>query len=149
MAIVDLFAGLVSGPASRVVEAPVRELVDEILRQQDIARPHEVAQLKREIQSLGKELEGLEAKLAVVQRFPAFELAGEAREVLGNVQPAVGRKSRSHGLSKSDGFYLTACTDELHGRQPSMRLSLRRGRMRRARFGRRRRPARDGFRWIS
>ena len=54
MAIVDLFAGLVSGPASRVVEAPVRELVDEILRQQDIARPHEVAQLKREIQSLGK-----------------------------------------------------------------------------------------------
>ncbi|MEC7240686.1 MAG: hypothetical protein VXW32_05575 [Myxococcota bacterium] len=68
MAIVDLLAGLVSGPASRVVEAPVRELVDEILRQQDIARPHEVAQLKREIQGLGKELEGLVGKLETIQK---------------------------------------------------------------------------------
>ena len=68
MAIVDLLAGIVSGPASRVVEAPVRELVDEILRQQDIARPHEVAQLKREIQGLGKELEGLVGKLESIQK---------------------------------------------------------------------------------
>ncbi len=68
MAIVDLLAGLVSGPASRVVEAPVRELVDEILRQQDIARPHEVTQLKREIQGLGKELEGLVGKLETIQK---------------------------------------------------------------------------------
>ena len=68
MAIIDIFAGLVSKPASRVVEAPVRDLVDEILRQQDVARPHEVAQLKREIQTLGKELEGLVGRIESLQK---------------------------------------------------------------------------------
>ena len=68
MAILDLFAGIVSGPAARVVEAPVRDLVDEILRQQDVARPHEVAQLKREIQGLSKDLAGMVATLENVQK---------------------------------------------------------------------------------
>ena len=68
MAIIDIFAGLISKPASRVVEAPVRDLVDEILRQQDVARPHEVAQVKREIQALGKEIEGLVGRLDSLQK---------------------------------------------------------------------------------
>jgi hypothetical protein len=68
MAILDLFAGIVSGPAARVVEAPVRDLVDEILRQQDIARPQEVAQLKREIQGLSKDLAGMVVTLENVQK---------------------------------------------------------------------------------
>jgi hypothetical protein len=68
MAILDLFAGIVSGPAARVVEAPVRDLVDEILRQQDIARPQEVAQLKREIQGLSKDLAGMVSTLENVQK---------------------------------------------------------------------------------
>ena len=39
MAIVDLFARLVSGPAARVVEAPVRELVDEIRTRKRLDKP--------------------------------------------------------------------------------------------------------------
>jgi hypothetical protein len=68
MAILDLFAGIISGPAARVVEAPVRDLVDEILRQQDVARPHDVAQLKREIQGLSKDLADMVSTLENVQK---------------------------------------------------------------------------------
>ena len=93
MAIVDLLAGLVSGPASRVVEAPVRELVDEILRQQDIARPHEVAQLKREIQGLGKELEGLVGKLETIQK--ALRMVDESCQGFEGVRFDIDSENKS------------------------------------------------------
>ena len=67
MAILDMVAGLVAGPASRIVEAPVREIVDEVLRQQRVASPQEVARLRSEISSLTSELSKMAGKMSDIQ----------------------------------------------------------------------------------
>ncbi len=63
MSILDVVAGVVAGPASRVVEAPVRDIVDEVLRQQDLARPEDVAALRSEVTRLTAELAGMQSRL--------------------------------------------------------------------------------------
>ena len=67
MAILDLVAGIVSGPAGRLVEAPVREIVEEVLRQQRVASPQEVARLRSELSSLTSELSKMAAQVASLQ----------------------------------------------------------------------------------
>ena len=67
MAILDMVAGIVAGPASRIVEAPVREIVDEVLRQQRVASPQEVARLRSEISSLTSELSKMAGKMSEIQ----------------------------------------------------------------------------------
>ena len=63
MSILDVVAGVVAGPASRVVEAPVRDIVDQVLRKQDLARPEDVAALRGEVTRLTQELAAMQARL--------------------------------------------------------------------------------------
>ncbi len=63
MSILDVVAGVVAGPAGRVVEAPVRDIVDEVLRQQDLARPEDIAALRGEVSRLTLELGELQSRL--------------------------------------------------------------------------------------
>ncbi len=63
MSILDVLAGVVAGPASRFVEAPVRDIVDEVLRKHDLARPEDVAALRGEVTRLTQELASMQTRL--------------------------------------------------------------------------------------
>ena len=66
MPILDLVSRVVAGPAGRVVEAPVRDVVDEVLRQQPMARPEDVDRLRKDVQSLTAELQKVQDRIAAL-----------------------------------------------------------------------------------
>jgi len=63
MPLVDVLRAALSKPAGRVVEAPVRDLVDEILRDHGFAGPADVAKLRQEIAELRDRVAVLENRL--------------------------------------------------------------------------------------
>jgi len=63
MPILDVIAGVLSRPAGRVVEAPVRDIVDEVLRQQDLTGPEELRSLRAEVARLNGELTSMQDRL--------------------------------------------------------------------------------------
>lgn len=63
MALKDRLSSLISGPAGHVVEAPVRELVQEALQQGNVASVQELQQLRRELGASGERIRALEARL--------------------------------------------------------------------------------------
>ncbi len=66
MPLLDLVSRVVAGPASRVVEAPVRDVIDEVLRQQPMARPEDVDRLRREVSGLTTELQKMQERIAAL-----------------------------------------------------------------------------------
>lgn len=60
MPLVDVLRAALSKPAGKVVEVPVRDLVDEILRDHGFVGPAEVAKLRQEIAELRDRIEVLE-----------------------------------------------------------------------------------------
>lgn len=66
MSILDVVARVVSGPAGRVVEAPVRDVVDEVLRSQPLANASDLRALNAEITRVSGQIKGLEERLTVL-----------------------------------------------------------------------------------
>ena len=63
MPLVDVLRAALSKPAGKVVEAPVRDLVDEILRDHGFVGPADVAKLRQEIAELQDRVAVLESRL--------------------------------------------------------------------------------------
>jgi len=108
MAILDMVAGIVAGPASRIVEAPVREIVDEVLRQQRVASPQEVARLRSEISSLTSELSKMAGKMTEIQAkldglssAPKVTKAPTAKKAVATKKKAVTTKKKVEATDDS------------------------------------------------
>jgi hypothetical protein len=63
VAILDLFSSVVSRPAGRVLEGSVRTLVNDLIRDHDLASAAEVDTLRRSLRELEGRADGLQAKL--------------------------------------------------------------------------------------
>ena len=63
MAFKDRLSSILAGPASQVVEAPVREIIQEALAQGTVASAQELQQLRRELGKSGERMRALEARL--------------------------------------------------------------------------------------
>ena len=63
MPLVDVLRAALSKPAGKVVEVPVRDLVEEILRDHGFVGPAEVAKLRQEIAELHDRVAVLENRL--------------------------------------------------------------------------------------
>ena len=63
MPLVDVLRAALSKPAGKVVEVPVRDLVDEILRDHGFVGPADVAKLRQEIAELQDRVAVLENRL--------------------------------------------------------------------------------------
>ena len=64
MAILDLFSSVVSKPAGRLLESSVRTLVNDLIRDHDLASAAEVDALRRSLRGLEGRADDLQAKLA-------------------------------------------------------------------------------------
>lgn len=89
MPLSDVLVAALSRPAGKVVDSPVRAIVDEILKERGYASPAEVsalkddaARLKRQVEGLAERLEALSGQLQALR--PAVEAAqqraGEAEQ---------------------------------------------------------------------
>lgn len=66
MGVIDLVGRVIAAPATRVVEAPVRDLVDEALRQANIASPQEIQAVRVEVSRVTAELHELRNQLTLL-----------------------------------------------------------------------------------
>jgi len=64
MAIRDVFASRLAGPAGRVLDAPIRDIVHEILREHGYASPAEVQALRDELRDLRTRVDGVDRRVA-------------------------------------------------------------------------------------
>ncbi|MDP2312547.1 MAG: hypothetical protein Q8P41_06545, partial [Pseudomonadota bacterium] len=64
MAIRDLFTSRLAGPAGRVLDAPIRDIVHEILREHGYASPAEVQALRDELRDLRARVDGVDRRIA-------------------------------------------------------------------------------------
>ena len=115
MAILDMLAGIVAGPASRIVEAPVREIVDEVLRQQRVASPQEVARLRSEISSLTSELSKMAGKMAEIQT-TLDTLSSAAKPAVKAKAKTAAKKSTAKKPASKKAKAASATTGKKRGR---------------------------------
>jgi hypothetical protein len=66
MSLIDVVARVVARPAGRVVEAPVRDVVDEVLREHPMASPEDLRVVSAEIGRVAAQIKSLEERLAVL-----------------------------------------------------------------------------------
>ncbi|MDP2308844.1 MAG: hypothetical protein Q8P18_22675 [Pseudomonadota bacterium] len=64
MAIRDLFASRLAAPAGRVLDAPIRDIVHEILREHGYASPAEVQALRDELRDLRARVDSVDRRVA-------------------------------------------------------------------------------------
>ncbi len=83
MSFADRFASRLSAPASRVLDGPIRDIVQQVLREGGYATPAEVDQLHGEARELGRRVDALEAR--------ANELATQSEGIKGRLQAAETR----------------------------------------------------------
>lgn len=83
MGLRDTVAAALSRPAGRVIDAPVRELVEQILASRDYVQPGELAALRRELAELRQAQGGLEAEADEASQAAemAIEVASLSEEV--------------------------------------------------------------------
>ena len=67
MPIRDILAAALSRPAGRVVDGPVRDIVNEILADHGYASPAELAAVKAETDGLKSRLGGVDGKIAELE----------------------------------------------------------------------------------
>ena len=67
MPLTDILAAALSRPAARVVEGPVRNIVNEVLQDHGYASPAEVQALRDQVVAVGVRLGKLEAQLSAVE----------------------------------------------------------------------------------
>jgi hypothetical protein len=83
MSFADRFASRLSAPASRVLDGPIREIVQQVLREGGYATPAEVDQLRGEARDLARRVDALDAR--------ATELAAQTEGLKTRVQAAESR----------------------------------------------------------
>lgn len=64
MSLTDLFASRLSRPAGKVLDAPIRDIVHEILKEHGYASPAEVQALRDEVRDMRGRVDGMEKRLA-------------------------------------------------------------------------------------
>ncbi len=74
MALSDVFSSRLSRPAGRVLDAPIREIVHELLKEHGYASPAEVQAIRDEVKDMRTRMDGMEKRLADLQH-----LAEQAR----------------------------------------------------------------------
>ena len=99
MALIDLIARIAARPAGRVIEAPVRDLVQEALAGSELASPEELAALQEQVSAaseqllqLGLRTEQLEERLAQALQ-ENNRLQAELHEARSAPKPAPPPKS--------------------------------------------------------
>lgn len=106
MALKDRLSSLISGPAGHVVEAPVRELVQEALQQGNVASVQELQQLRRELGASGERIRALEARLDTLAEAVATlqaqadtfaAQAQEAQQALAQARAQLAQAAQSKG----------------------------------------------------
>ena len=120
MSFLDVVARVVSRPAGRVVEAPVRDVVDEVLRSQPLASASDLRALSAEIDRVSGQIRGLEDRLKVlvdavtelqtpnededpkkVAEKSASEMLDEAREMLIKAAVAAAERAAHDAVEKA------------------------------------------------
>ena len=118
MALIDLLTRLASRPAGRVVEAPVRDLVQEALRSAELASPQEVQELRgrvmdanTELVTLGARVGALDQRLAEVLRDNEQLRARlyELEQQPGEPEPEPAPQPKLVGAPTSDTCKLPDC----------------------------------------
>lgn len=91
MAISDVFGSRLAGPAGRVLDAPLRALVHEILREQGYASPSEVQALRDDAKELAGRVSRAESRLADLVRGQDATLAElkESRDALRRAEAEI------------------------------------------------------------
>jgi multidrug efflux pump subunit AcrA (membrane-fusion protein) len=91
MALSDILSSRLAGPAGRVLDAPIRALVHEVLREQGYASPSEVQALRDDARELSGRVSRAESKLADLSRAQEATVAElkDAREALRASQGAL------------------------------------------------------------
>lgn len=79
MALKDRLSTILAGPASQVVEAPVREFIQDALAQGTVASAQELQQLRRELGKSGERMRALEARIdTLAEAVSALQSRAEA-----------------------------------------------------------------------
>ncbi|MEL6347287.1 MAG: hypothetical protein AAFV53_29495 [Myxococcota bacterium] len=66
----DILKAALSGPAGKVVDAPVRDIVNEVLAERGYASPAEVAALREETDRLQAQVQKMQARLDALEKRP-------------------------------------------------------------------------------
>ena len=102
MAILDLFSSVVSRPAGRILESSVRTLVNDLIRDHDLASAAEVDSLRLSLRDLEGRADQLQAKLGAAEGevaelrqalTKADQQLAEAREALGSASAKLATHS--------------------------------------------------------
>lgn len=121
MSLKDVAIAALSRPAGRVVEGPVRELIDEALKDRGYASPAELAALKEElaqakarVEALPSRLDALEQKLAELGRDTAA-----LREALQRAQESANEARRVAAAAEARAAAAESRAAELESRAPA------------------------------
>jgi hypothetical protein len=119
MALSDIFSSRLAGPAGRVLDAPIRALVHEILREQGYASPTEVQALRDDARDLSGRVSRAESKLSDLTRAQDATVAElkDARELLRSSQ---GTLTASQGTLTASQVALTAAQVALTAAQAEL-----------------------------
>lgn len=112
MALSDIFSSRLAGPAGRVLDAPIRALVHEILREQGYASPTEVQALRDDARELSGRVSRAESKLTDLTRAQDATVAElkDAKEALRSSQSSL---TASQGTLAASQVALAAAQSEL------------------------------------
>lgn len=102
MPLKDVVIAALSRPASRVVEAPVRELIDEALKDRGYASPAEIAQIREELSGLKSQIGALPARVSALEA-QLVTLSGEAAALREALLRAEASASEARNLAAEAG----------------------------------------------
>ena len=104
MALSDIFSSRLAGPAGRVLDAPIRALVHEILREQGYASPTEVQALRDDARELSGRVSRAESKLTDLTRAQEATVAElkDAKEALRSSQGTLAASQGALAAAQSE-----------------------------------------------
>lgn len=118
MPLKDVVIAALSRPAGKVVESPVRELIDEALRDRGYASPAEIAALKEELSKLGARVGALPAQVGVLEQ-QLGALGHEARalrEALSRAEAAAAEARAEATAARAEAAAATARAEAAEAR---------------------------------
>jgi hypothetical protein len=111
VAILDLFSSVVSRPAGRILEGSVRSLVNDLIRDHDLASAAEVDTLRRSLRQLEGRADALQSKLDAAE--------GEVAELRAALAKADQRLADARGSLEAANASLTALEGASHSHAPA------------------------------
>ena len=109
MAILDLFSSVVSRPAGRILEGSVRSLVNDLIRDHDLASAAEVDTLRRSLRQLEGRADALQGKLDAAE--------GEVAELRAALAKADQRLSEARGALEAANASLATLEGASHSHE--------------------------------